>query len=577
MQSGLPTPPEPARELDGSAADRGRTGIAAASRLDWFGVATVAFFAVLTLTRAADLFLVRLLRPDEFVGDLNQHVWWTARFADPGLFPNDIAAEFFSQPLVSPYGYQLIYRVLAPYVAPQSIAETIPIILTACVALLAYLAGRAASGSRAGGIVGTVFLLSWGEALDVLQSGLQRSFALPILMLGTWALMVRRHAFLGAALLLGISLYPPVFLNVAALAIVVLGWRWWKEGHAPESWRSLALGAGLALAVMLATRAQPWPADLGRQVTATEARAMPEFSPGGRLTVFFDDPIDFYVRGKLSGIDYGPWQLAGVAVLVLASVLVFPRLIRFEGWALVATSGALFLASHLLLFALYLPNRYVKYTVPLFLLLWLSALAVRIGRALDRWPIGAAVYSAAWRYRAVAALIAVVGVSVYVARVTHRVMTEANAPIELTREAAFRFLAGLPKDTLIAAHPNDADSIPLRTRRSVLAARETALPFFLGYYDTIKQRLGDELAAYYASTFADADALHERYGATVMLINDKQFSRQSLRLFAPFNGMIRRLFEHGRQSGFALLHPPADRVLFRNRDYCVVRLGPTPQ
>ena len=45
------------------------------------------FVLVAAALAAARQFLPQLLRADSYSGDLSQHVWWTARFADPGLLP----------------------------------------------------------------------------------------------------------------------------------------------------------------------------------------------------------------------------------------------------------------------------------------------------------------------------------------------------------------------------------------------------------------------------------------------------------------------------------------------------------
>ncbi|MBW2316336.1 MAG: hypothetical protein JRH10_19390, partial [Deltaproteobacteria bacterium] len=58
-----------------------------------------AFVATLAVIHTIGAFLPDWLSLHRFDGDQSQHVWWTARFADPSLFPGDFIADFFSLPI----------------------------------------------------------------------------------------------------------------------------------------------------------------------------------------------------------------------------------------------------------------------------------------------------------------------------------------------------------------------------------------------------------------------------------------------------------------------------------------------
>ena len=83
---------------------------------------------------------------------MRQHVWWTYRFADPSLFPSDLAADYFSRFTFAPPGYQLLARAFVPFVDAQVFSEILPFLLTGLVALFADrivwpIVGMALSGS----------------------------------------------------------------------------------------------------------------------------------------------------------------------------------------------------------------------------------------------------------------------------------------------------------------------------------------------------------------------------------------------------------------------------------------------
>jgi hypothetical protein len=58
-----------------------------------------------------------------FDEDARQHVYWTARFQDPALFPNDLITDFASSTKIAPWGYQLIYRLGTHFMAPLPFSQ----------------------------------------------------------------------------------------------------------------------------------------------------------------------------------------------------------------------------------------------------------------------------------------------------------------------------------------------------------------------------------------------------------------------------------------------------------------------
>ena len=232
-----------------------------------------------------------------------------------------------------------------------------------------------------------------------------------------------------------------------------------------------------------------------------------------------------------------------------------------------------FVASHLTLFTLYLPSRYVKYTLPIFIWIWLAAVVPRVVAALEHQPWVLRLRGGLRRWPVLATL-AVLVLGVETARTAEYLRKEFSKPLQADREKMFAFLATLPKDTLVAAHPIDADDIPLRSRRSVLACKESAQPYFPRYYAQIAERIAAELTACYASDWKDVDALRHRYGVGVFVANAGYYAHPH-GYYVPFAEAALKQHERGQREGFVLQNPPAERVLFRSGDYTVVRVGPT--
>jgi hypothetical protein len=143
-------------------------------------------------------------------------------------------------------------------------------------------------------------------------------------------------------------------------------------------------------------------------------------------------------------------------------------------------------------------------------------------------------------------------------------------------EAAAFLRDNTPKDTLVAAHPFDADRIPLLARRSVLANRETAMAFFMGFYQKVPERIEAELAATYASDWADVDKLAE-YGVDVFFINTRRlWSQNSVAYHHPHRDRNMQRYRENREKGFVLANPPPERVIYKSKSGLVmlVRVGP---
>ncbi len=523
---------------------------------------------------AARAFLPQLLRPDLYQGDLCQHVWWTYRFADPELFPHDPIAAFMSRPLFALYGWQELYRLLVPYVDAQRLAETIPFLLAVAVVALAWILGVRCAGRTLGGVVGAAYIILSGRLGD-LEGGLPRSFALPILMLGVWALMERRHLLFGLSSLVAALFYPPCAANLGVFGAVVLITRVARERALPRHWAVMGLLGLAAVGVLLYAYAPAPPPEIGPRVTAAEARAMPQYWPGGRARFFEPDPIRYYFKSTRTGLEIRPLQAALWVAAILVAGWLWRQAVPMEAWVLLLTSLGCFVTAHLTLFALHYPNRYAKYALPVFFLMWLSAIVPRLLDAImARWGRSVVLRPARRPLLVGVAALAVVAGSALTAG--RSIASDLSRPEPAGLEEAYRFLRSMPKDTLVAAHPLDADGVGLRARRSFLASMETSLPYYREYYRRVSERIEAELAACFATRWEDVERLHDRYGADVFLVNRRRYEDGGWHYFAPFEEENRARFAKGREAGFVLLDPPRDRVLFSAGDYVVVRLGPLP-
>jgi len=514
-------------------------------------------------------FLPFLLRDDWQHDDVYQHVWWTQRFADPGLFPGDPIYDFYARPLFAPFGYRLIYRLLVPFFGAERVSELLPFALAAVLATLVFALGkRAANGSDFGGVAAVTVLCVSRFLPMYAGQGLPRFFAMPVLALFLWALGGERRLIVGLSFLAAALFYPPDVVVMALAYLIHVGPALLRDRREWWRWLGAAVPVVVAAGVLLAVYGQPQPPSVGPKLTLEMARSMPEFHEHGRSRLFVDDPVEYWFSSFRSGIGIGPQKVAVFSVVVIVASLVYRNLLPRAAWALLGGSILAFLLAHWTLFALHLPNRYAKFTIHLFFLVFIGALAERLRHSIStrlppRFPGARAAKGVA-----VAALVVWAGIA------AHQFHADLTAPSEPGWMAAMAFLRSLPKATLVASHPKDADAVPLLAQRSVLASREFAQPYWLGYYRQVSERIDASLAAMFATRWQDVDALQTRFGVDVFLVNRARFNEANWHYAEPFDSRMSARFQRGLQEGFVLFNPPADRILFREGNWMVVRVGP---
>ena len=235
--------------------------------------------------------------------------------------------------------------------------------------------------------------------LDNLAGGLARSFAAPLLAFFWLGWLARRPGIMGAALLLQALFIPYIFL-VAALA-ALLAWllaRLGRDSPPPfpaQAAHFLLLGLGAALGVAMNLK---FSADgYGPLVRAQEMVNHPEFYAYGRFPILPEpsllweliSPWEFISPFREWGPVAGALVCAGLLALVAAGLrrLDWPtwRQSLQPVWYLGLASLALYCLARLFLLKLFVPDRYLMYTLNLFYCLVL-ALGVQTALRVSRWP-----------------------------------------------------------------------------------------------------------------------------------------------------------------------------------------------
>ena len=519
-----------------------------------------------------------LARPTMFDGDARQHVYWLYRYADPTLFPGDISVEYFSSRSVAPLGYQAIYALLAAHIDALLAAKFVAVVLYVVTLLLAWLLGRSLVRQRkslAGlvALIGVVLIVWVVDAIlppDALLPalGLQRAFSLPLVLLTLWGLTSRKYLWVGISWVLAALVYPVMIPVLGLTSGVVFLVDLIRDRRLPPMWQWNAVLGVAAIAIVVFGSGMP--EGVGPMVTHEQVKTMAEFGPEGRQSLFDEGGWQALFYNGRTGLGWGPESLLPIAGAVGFAWLYRRRNpIPLPPWVLLGVGAGLWFVARLTLLHLYLPNRHSRYAIAAFGLVAFCIAGVTLVNALTE-RIGGSGKLAALGVSVLAPLVVVC------ALLPGAMNDEWLGRPAPGQEAVYAYISKLPRDTLVVAHPDVADDIPLMTRRSVLASTEQSIAFATGYYERLVPRIEASLEAAYATSWDGVDAALEPYGADIIVVRACVYEQHDP-YYAPFQALTRKLWDRGQGKGFILAEPPKDRVLLQRGDFTIVRVESTPE
>jgi hypothetical protein len=337
--------------------------------------------------------------------------------------------------------------------------------------------------------------------------------------------------------------YPlMVFISLGILFVRLWDWQRWPPRLDLNRSNYLLCAAGLGVALVVMLPYAQATSEFGPLVTATQARAMPEFWPGGRHPYFDNNPWRFWLIGEHSGV-LPPLLPPLIWIgLLLPVVLLYPSrfpLVRQVKNTvailpqIVVVSLGLFLAAHALLLKLFFPSRYMGHTLRVVMAIAagivLSVMLDAVLHACNQLAKSNRPRRQFWVLASTVLLGAVLVVYpnfwAGFPKTNYRTSGES---------ALYQFLKTQPKDILIATLSEEANNIPTFSQRSILVGREYALPFHLGYYRQIRQRAIDLIRAQYSQDLAAAQQLIQKYGVDFWLLERTAFTPEYLTSKSPW-------------------------------------------
>ncbi|MEQ9233717.1 hypothetical protein [Coleofasciculus sp. E2-BRE-01] len=474
--------------------------------------------------------------------DARQHVFWMRRFLDSQVFPGDLIADYFQS--VAPWGYATFYRLFATVgIDPMTLSKILPPTLGLVATAYCFGITLQLLPVPVAGFIASLLLNQNLWMRDDLVSATPVAFVYPLFLAFVYY-RLRRLLLpaLVAIALLGVF-YPQCVLIVALLLIVQLG-RWEQGRFRLSPVRSdywfCGWGLGVACVVLF-----PYlnPSEFGSVITVTQARRLSAFSAEGWSSFFNDDPWNYWVCGKRSGMLPTEWcrLMAKYSILLVPpQVWVsfslpfllnypsrFPLVKRVSGGIrllpqMLLVSMGMFVAAHLFLFKLHLPNRYTEHSLRIVVAL---AAAVALTILLDTGlRVAQTKGKPLWGVGFMGGLVAILMV--------YPSLLQANDyPFPISRYTVgtmpelYEFLQQQPQDTVIASLTEEANSLPTFAQRSILVGGEGyALPYHLDYYHEMYRRTVDLIEAQYSLDEGVVQDFIRRYGVDLWLVEQGAFT-----------------------------------------------------
>lgn len=442
--------------------------------------------------------------------DARQHVFWMQRFVDSTLFPNDLLADYFQS--VAPWGYSTLYRFGVWFgLDPWTFNKILPVLIAIAATLFAFGAVLELVQIPVAAFVSTMFLNQIFPLRDDIVSATPAAFFYPLFLAFIYFNLKRWWLPCALSIIVLGLFYPQGVLIIGGMLVLQgLGQLQWRHGRpqlagtVANHWvicSGLLAAGGVLLPYILQDSAY------GPVLTLTQAREMYALSAEGWSKFFVEDPVDFWLFGKRSGLL--PLEWSGIDLKVQPQIwltLAIPFLIVFPGKSALArkatprilillqmtiASLVCFFLAHLFLFELHLPNRYTEHSLRLLVALG-SGTAVAL--LMDRWRGHNG--SRKRRYLAIGLL----GLWAIAPLVVSILVGESYGNYHQGRfPELYEYLKSQPKDTVVASLDTEINNIPSFTHRSIFVGGEGyTLPYHLGYYEEVKRRSVDLMEAQYS-------------------------------------------------------------------------------
>jgi hypothetical protein len=512
-----------------------------------------AIFAVIGIMVMIYLHGSGLTSRTKYHGDLTQSPHWVAYHGD--AFAKDDLLVKYATYNETPI-QNAIYWVGTWFVDIVPLNKIVGIAVYGLTAALFFWLVSSMAGPWTG-VLASMFFVIFPRSSYEIAGGFSKAWAIGFVLVAVYVVEKRTWWILLWVMPLAALAYPMSAVLIGAIVLVGIVLEFPRSvGHALRGLKYLAAGSALALVPLLYKYFTP-PAWIGEMIPTRIMRAMWEKGMSSEATL----PLWKEVLGFLKH-----------PFFIYSTVLIFMLLCRRglvwkRSWsALVIASVVCYFAADLVVPRLYLPNRYIRYSMAVLLILWNA----------HNWSRVLEVFRHRWvRRTALAAVVVFAG-----ANFPH-FFRPCEGQKSLGRwenrdyvKPLSRAIAALPQPVLVAGHPSSSADVMIQARRPVLVIELLFHHWFDDYRLAIDTRTRDIFRALYARNVDQVNRLYTRYGVTHLVVPKRCYgdvARLTGDVYrSEYNEFIVHLMKG--KAKFVVYPPPRHAVLFEDAYYWLVRL-----
>lgn len=488
--------------------------------------------------------------------DIRQTIYPYLRYTDKDLFKNDIITDFYYGK--NPWGLNVFYFITSFFCCPIITTKILPFFLCSLSVLYLFKLCFFLKGIYSAIIASILFIfVSWSrEIFSVFGTGDGADFGILFFIMFLY-FFINRKFFKSSLTLILLSLfYPPLFLICFFLYTPYFLIRILKNKGIKTKHIFLLVLTILIISVILFKNYSLKHISL---ISLENMKNMEEFYEGGRTPVFFPSFLK-QITNYQSGLAIDSSLLFLLSLSILIFIVLRKKTLELpkEYWYFIAMSLLFFIISNIFMFKLYGPSRFMRYSLPIFLILLIGTHAEA--------TIKKNIKSLKTRLIILSVFISLTGI--YFIPRLQKYYIIADQP-EL-----YKYLQTLPKNIMIAGHPSLMDNVPIFAKRKVLINEETSEPYYNNYYPIIKKRTYDFFRAYYSCSPKEIYKFCKKYNLTHMVVYTPDFNNNYLKAgrfyLNPFNEYISSLIMHN--SKFALIEIPESEKVFKTKDIFVIKI-----
>ena len=489
--------------------------------------------------------------------DANQFLMPIMAFKYNPLLQESIMVKYITE--VYPIGYLNYLKILSCFIDPVWLVKILPIFLTILTSIFLYKIGQSSSSHIMGFFMGYIGLLHFWT-FQTFTGATPRSFALPILCIFLYYIYIEHYLIAGFLLILATLFYP----TTALIAIFIYILSCFKYDNqirliCRNSVKKIVLMLLLCFLLILLIYLIPDKEVAVNAFNFNQMRNMEEFYIFGKEPFFFNNAMGWLKSGH-SGINLNI-TLTTLFYLSLISIVILKKKtfsIPKQIWQMMIISTILFFISFPLSLKLYYPNRFVIFSLPLFLITIISLMLSKIIASISSIKKGICCL----------VLICLVITGFYFPSLNGMLQNNESS------KELFIFLKTLPNDTMIAAHPYISEPIPTFAHRKVFINHRLNLPWHSTYYKKIKKRNLDFFEAYYSDSVDTILRFCQKYNINYLIIDITHFGIDYIEAkkfyLSPFNDYI--ITQVKNKNNFAIFELINERCVFDDGKILVLKM-----